>query len=347
MKKDGIWGEKQKREYLFDAEGNPIIDERGKRKYNAVPTTDWNRPEVLEEWRKSWADLVNEEFAKHGIKARIDHRSYARQGITLIPQVHEGPHVRSMEAKGIVTEKGSLNRMIKEINRGIITLSKQIKNIVFNISELIKLISEKESETKNIGLASYINAYFEKRNENANKFSHGRNKAKITNLKMQSMVINYLIGNHISTLEEFRNLVSEKQNDISRLNLSMKAKSVKMKELKDFLRYGEWYKEAQTIIRQICSTKSMKHKEKIKAENELALRRFHIAKRILFDEKKIGKINLSGWKSELDLLQASYKEEYEKYKKLKEELRIFSDINKYIDDTIRSTSSMKKEEMMR
>ena len=127
MREDGTWGgEKQKREYLFDVDGNPILDEKGKQKFNAVPTTDWNRPEVLEQWRKAWADLVNEEFRKHGIKESIDHRSYAEQGIDLIPQVHEGPHVRNMEAKGIVTEKGSLNRWIKEINKGILTISKQV-----------------------------------------------------------------------------------------------------------------------------------------------------------------------------------------------------------------------------
>ena len=98
MREDGTWGEKQKREYLFDADGNPILDGKGKQKFNAVPTTDWNRPEVLEQWRKAWADLVNEEFRKRGIKEQIDHRSYAEQGIDLIPQVHEGPHVRNMEA---------------------------------------------------------------------------------------------------------------------------------------------------------------------------------------------------------------------------------------------------------
>ena len=126
MREDGTWGEKQKREYLFDAAGNPILDGKGKQKFNAVPTTDWNRPEVLEQWRKTWADLVNEEFRKRGIKEQIDHRSYAEQGIDLIPQVHEGPHVRNMEAKGIATEKGNLNRWIKEINKGILTISKQV-----------------------------------------------------------------------------------------------------------------------------------------------------------------------------------------------------------------------------
>ncbi|MCI7148356.1 MobA/MobL family protein [bacterium] len=347
MREDGTWGEKQKREYLFDAGGNPILDEKGKQKFNAVPTTDWNRPEVLEQWRKAWADLVNEEFRKRGIKEQIDHRSYAEQGIDLIPQVHEGPHVRNMEAKGILTEKGSLNRWIKEINKGILTLSKQVKDILSNIAELMRLIAEKEAEAKQPDLADYINSYFAKRNETADTFSRGRQKAKATNLKMHATVINYLMVNHIATLEDFKSFISEKQSDICDLNESMKVKSARMKELKDMIRYGKWYREAQPILRDLCSTKNGKRKAQIKSEKDEVFRRYHIAKRILFEEKKIDRVNVSEWQAEVASLQDSYQEEYEKYKEMSAETKIFRDINKYIDDAIRSTQLRRKEEPVR
>lgn len=343
MREDGTWGEKQKREYLFDADGNPILDGKGKQKYNAVPTTDWNRPEVLGEWRKAWADLVNEEFRKRGIKEQIDHRSYAEQGIDLIPQVHEGPHVRNMEAKGIVTEKGSLNRWIKEINKGILTLSKQVKDILSNIAELMRLIAEKEAEAKQPDLAAYINSYFTMRNETADTFSRGRQKAKAINLKMHATVINYLMANHIATLEDFRDFLYEKQGDIHGLNKSMKTKTARIKELKDMIRYGEWYREAQPILRELCSTKNAKRKEQIKSENDEVLRRYHIAKRILFEEKKIDRVDVSEWKSEVASLQDPYQEEYEKYKELSSETKLLRDINKYIDDAICNTQPRRKE----
>lgn len=347
MREDGTWGEKQKREYLFDADGNPILDEIGKQKFNAVPTTDWNRPEVLEQWRKAWADLVNEEFRKRGIKEQIDHRSYAEQGIDLIPQVHEGPHVRNMEAKGIATEKGNLNRWIKEINKGILTLSKQVKDILSNIAELMRLIAEKEAEARQPDLADYINSYFAKRNETVDTFSRGRQKAKAINLKMHATVINYLMANHIATLEDFRDFLYEKQGDIHGLNKSMKTKTARIKELKDMIRYGEWYREAQPILRELCSTKNAKRKEQIKSENDEVLRRYHIAKRILFEEKKIDRVDVSEWQAEVASLQDSYQEEYEKYKELSSETKLLRDINKYIDDAIRSTQPRRKEEPVR
>jgi Ti-type conjugative transfer relaxase TraA len=52
---------------------------------------DWNSSELLKEWRQAWATHVNERMAELGIEGRIDHRSYADQGITLEPQHKIGP----------------------------------------------------------------------------------------------------------------------------------------------------------------------------------------------------------------------------------------------------------------
>ena len=344
MKEDGTWGEKQKREYLVDKNGNPILDAKGKQKYNAVPTTDWHCPEVLEGWRKAWADLVNEEFQKRGMDAQIDHRSFADQGIELIPQVHEGPHVRKMEAKGIVTKKGSLNRWIKEINDGIKVLSKQLKNIITNISELMKVIAEMEVEVKQPELLDYINTYFEKRNIIADTYSNGRKKAKLSNLKMYSAVTNYLISNNVATLEAFRFHVSEKQGELYDLKSSMKNKSAQIKVLKELIRYGEWYKEGQRIIREICSTTSTKQKEQIKSDHDALIRRYHIAKRILFEEKKVGKVDVTGWQTEMDSIQNSYDKEYKKYRELSAGTKTLREINKYIDDALRGDQQKRREE---
>lgn len=347
MKEDGTWGEKQKREYLVDENGDPVLDSKGKQKFNAVPTTDWNRPEVLEDWRKAWADQVNEEFRKRDINESIDHRSYVDQGLELIPQIHEGPHVRKMEKKGIITEKGSLNRWIKEINKGIIVLSKQIRDIIANISELMKLIAEMEAESRKPELADYINEYFDRRNVVADSYVHGGRKARITNLKLHAKIVNYLTANEVRTLDGFKEHVSGKQQDLYKLNDSMKNKASKISELKDLIRYGEWYIEAQPVIREICSTKNVRQKEKIKSENDAVLRKYHIAKRILFEEKKISKIDIKGWSAEIEGLQASYHAEYEVYKNLNVEINTLREINRYIDDSIRGKKTKRREEPAR
>ena len=87
---DGTWGQKQRREYLLDEDGNRIRDKNGDYMFNAVHTTDWHEPETLEHWREQWAAAVNTKFEEKGLDVRIDHRSYVRQGLDLIPTVHEG-----------------------------------------------------------------------------------------------------------------------------------------------------------------------------------------------------------------------------------------------------------------
>lgn len=38
--------------------------------------------------------MVNAKFEEKGLTCRIDHRSYERQGLDLLPTVHEGVAVR-------------------------------------------------------------------------------------------------------------------------------------------------------------------------------------------------------------------------------------------------------------
>lgn len=51
---DGTWGAKQRRVYREDG------------KFDAVPTTDWGKPETLEAWREAWAALCNAKFEEKG-----------------------------------------------------------------------------------------------------------------------------------------------------------------------------------------------------------------------------------------------------------------------------------------
>ena len=85
LKENGKWDAKQHRVYVLDENSGRTRDKVGNYVFNAVPTTDWGRPETLEEWRKAWADLCNARFEEKGLSCRIDHRSYERQGIEQLP----------------------------------------------------------------------------------------------------------------------------------------------------------------------------------------------------------------------------------------------------------------------
>ena len=135
IEQNGKWGLKQHRVYELDEDGNRIRGADGNFVFNAVPTTDWGSPETLEYWRKTWAELCNAKFAEKGLDVRIDHRSYERQGVDLLPTVHEGATVRAMEKKGIRTEKGEFNRWIKATNAVIRDIKKKISLLFDWIAE--------------------------------------------------------------------------------------------------------------------------------------------------------------------------------------------------------------------
>ncbi|MDR7319648.1 MobQ family relaxase [Brevibacillus nitrificans] len=83
---------------------------------------EWNDKELLETWRAEWANYANRGLERAGYSERIDHRSLEAQGSDRLPTVHEGPHVRQMESRGIQTDRGDLNRAVAEYNGLVVSL---------------------------------------------------------------------------------------------------------------------------------------------------------------------------------------------------------------------------------
>lgn len=90
---------------------------------------DWNSPKTLRQWRESWADHCNRALEAEGLSVRIDHRSFEEQGILQLPTTHMGVHAYHMEKKGIKTDRGDMNRKIKEDNRFLQQIEKKIKQL--------------------------------------------------------------------------------------------------------------------------------------------------------------------------------------------------------------------------
>ncbi|MGB3222961.1 MAG: MobA/MobL family protein, partial [Desulforhopalus sp.] len=73
-------------------------------------------PTLTDYARQAWQDQANRALAAAGSAVRIDHRSYADQGIDKIPTKHLGPAAAGMEARGEKTERGDINREIAARN---------------------------------------------------------------------------------------------------------------------------------------------------------------------------------------------------------------------------------------
>ncbi len=87
---------------------------------------DWNRKELLEKYRSSWEAYTNRTLERAGRKERIDRRTLEEQGINRIPQIHLGPNVAAMMARGIATERGDRYLSIQVANQEIDALERKI-----------------------------------------------------------------------------------------------------------------------------------------------------------------------------------------------------------------------------
>ena len=223
IKQDGKWGLKQRRVYELDEDGNRIRDQNGEFIFNAVPTTDWGSPETLEHWREAWAELCNAKFAEKCIDVRIDHRSYERQGVELLPTVHEGATVRAMEKKGIRTEKGEFNRWIKATNAVIKDIRKKISLLFDWITEIKAELAKPQTPD----LVSLLNDYYTQRKAGA--YSQ---KGKISNLKEMNETYNYLRANGIYTLEDLESRLQSHRTTVDGLKTTMDSQNARMKAIR-------------------------------------------------------------------------------------------------------------------
>ena len=77
---------------------------------------DWNRSELIEQWRERWAEHVNLALAERDIDARIDHRSLAEQGVALEPQDKIGSAASRIGVRGLEAERIEEHRAIAQRN---------------------------------------------------------------------------------------------------------------------------------------------------------------------------------------------------------------------------------------
>lgn len=276
IEENGEWGNKQKRVYELDRNGNRATDCNGNYIFSAVPTTDWGKPETLEHWRSEWARMCNEKFEEKQITERIDYRSYERQGIDKIPTVHEGVAVRQMESKGIKTDKGDKNRLIKSTN-ALLTETKEKIKILKRWIEEIKAELEKFNQPETT-LIDILNTYIDMRKEGRsdwNKFA--QTKGAVADLKKISQAIMILQNRNICTFDELNEILKP----IDETRKSIKADEKKIKRLKQHISKVEDYEKYKSIYDKYKSIRFEKLKAKYYSEHESEIEKYKTAVRYM------------------------------------------------------------------
>ena len=101
-------------------------------------------PEILKDSRATFANVVNTALKNAGLDERVDHRSYADQGLDFLePTAHEGHEVTALRRNGIDTEISLKNDAIKAKN---LKAAREYQQIIKGLDQEIIVPSKLEDQ---------------------------------------------------------------------------------------------------------------------------------------------------------------------------------------------------------
>lgn len=266
----GAWLPKSKKEYVLDENGEKIRLPSGRYKTRKVDLVDWNNRENAEVWRMAWADLANEFLAQNNRPERIDHRSYERQGIDQIPTVHVGVSATQMEKKGIVTERGELNRSIKAANRILREIRRLVRGLKDWIAELkerktalLEALTEARAQASEPTIPQLLARYMEQRGEErADWTSKGKLKGAVSDFNKVQAAMEFLRQKEISTVETLDRQLDGISETAVAIRDSMRKAERRIKDIDTLLSHIGNYEKHKPVYKEYAAIGWKKQKEK-------------------------------------------------------------------------------------
>lgn len=326
LEADGGWGAKSKKEYITDKNGERVKLKNGNFKTRKIDTVDWNNPDKAELWRSAWAEISNKYLADNEISERIDHRSFERQGIEQIPSIHLGVAASQMERKGIITERGNINREIKAQNKILAEIKEKISALKKWLEDVFKTkkdITPSASQEQNP-----VELILQMRGQRQSMWN------KIYVLKDTAAAVAYLQNNGISTLTQLKEqteLVNTQfhttRKKLKAVEETISALSEKVKQTDIYLQHRDMYKQYMTLPKG--------KDEYFRLEHFAEITLYEAAVRYLKENLTDNRIYPKEWKAELKELESKKEKLYAEYYQKRDESKLLDSIKRSCDSALR------------
>ena len=321
---DGSWGDKQKKIYALDADGNKIRKKNGQYKCTTQDVTGWNSRENARKWRKDLADTINAVNDKNGLRENFwEHRSFAEQGLDTIPQIHLGEKASALERAGIQTERGNVNRRIMEQNKAILTA----KMLVAKAEEqLQKLVNSKPVEAvRNTAneVLDMIRAVVGKKGRLELPVIKSKYLRKISQrqaLQEQERMERFVVANQIESFEQLQEFKTQREPAYEKLSAERQQLAEQIARLEQLLvAYSDY--EPYIVYHKTSNSLKGFAKRKYDKEHETELREYDsyrakLKKMLSSDEK----ITPKKWTAEKAKLEEQLQESNPDYARVVTEL---------------------------
>ena len=313
----GNWMPKSRKVYDLDENGERIRLPSGAWKSHKEKTVDWDEQYHCEEWRHGWEVVQNKYLELVHSPARVDLRSYERQGGDTIPTVHMGPAVTQMEHRGIQTNIGNLNRDICAANR----LMKKIRETIRELCEWIEELKEaynnylKEQKQEPPTLAELL--------EDASEYEG-----------MYEEYIAYLNAHDMKTGKDLDRALNETEAEASEIEAKMKPLADRMRVISKIHKsYGTYvkYKEINdTYHKKFWKITKAKYAEVHKKELDAYNSAYHFLKKCGLEEP----FDVKPFLNEYGALKVKHADLSEELDYIERDLGWLKDIRGQVDDIL-------------
>lgn len=223
---------------------------------------DWNKKNLLEEWREAWANEVNTLLAANEATREyyVDHRSYKDRGIDQIPTKMLGTKKAMLERMGIRTDVGIFNEKARAYNveRALSRLTD--KKAVFRLRDVRETLLT-------AGARAHVRDQLKRKNKKAKITKAQLDKAldkfldeEIEKIKKKDLILLRQSGGRFSEFYTTKGhrATEEKQISIAKSLVARKGYGVRDKSITNILEERAWankklYADQEKVLRYVTS----------------------------------------------------------------------------------------------
>ncbi|MBQ1368414.1 MAG: hypothetical protein IIY45_10075, partial [Firmicutes bacterium] len=261
-------------------------------------------------------------------------RSYERQGVDRIPQIHMGPAVYQMEKRGIHTFIGDINRSIQKMNDQIQQIREAIERLRNRVEELrIYLKEVLESVRKHVSeeplpitIDGLLNRYLQDQEEQSHHKPEDYDDVMHSMKYMKEHRINYVPDIHMA--------LDEAEYDTGQLCYSIGSRQERINEIASYFHHRDTFNKYRDVYRQYQTQFFKTAKEKFYRSHKKEIDAYRNSQRKLNDLKRSYSDNKIPWKSlknEYDHLTAENKGLARKLSDTKNHIKELETALQYID----------------
>ena len=303
---NGEWGEKSRKVYKYDKDGNKIKKKNGRYDCTTEKTTDWDDKGNAKKWRKDLVETINRVADEIGIEdEKWEWRSFKERGLDIKPTIHLGEKATALERKGIHTEKGDYNREVTFLNTLIVKVKEFRREAMEQMFSGVQKTAKEVVQTVKNEVLELIHKAARKKGTMSLPVAGAKYVGKISNrevLTNPQLSEDFVNAFGIKTFEELRQYIEEHTKTADSAEQTILTKSQRLYELKELAEVYAEYSRLRDVAK-ASRNQSVFTKRKFDKEHELELMDFEDADIRLSELLKGGKATPKAWQKEIDNLE--------------------------------------------